>query len=97
MEDRLVEQLKTIQQKVGKLAAINSSLRETNAQLIKENGSMKETVDIQKNTIKDLEEYNKIIKIAGGLHFSKTDAREVKLKINEYIRELDRCIARLSE
>lgn len=97
MEDQLVEQLKTIQQKVEKLASVNDSLREENAQLIKENGRMKETVDIQKNTIKDLEEYNKIIKIAGGLHLSKTDAREVKLKINEYIRELDRCIARLSE
>lgn len=95
--DALVEQLKTIQQKVEKLASVNDSLREENAQLVKENGRMKETVDIQKNTIKDLEEYNKIIKIAGGLHLSKTDARGVKLKINEYIRELDRCIARLSE
>lgn len=95
--DTLVEQLKTIQQKVEKLASVNDSLREENARLIKENGRMSETVDIQKNTIKDLEEYNKIIKIAGGLHLSKTDAREVKLKINEYIRELDRCIARLSE
>lgn len=95
--DALVEQLKTIQQKVEKLASVNDSLREENARIIKENGRMKETVDIQKNTIKDLEEYNKIIKIAGGLHLSKTDAREVKLKINEYIRELDRCIARLSE
>lgn len=95
--DTLVEQLKTIQQKVEKLASVNDGLREENARLIKENGRMSETVDIQKNTIKDLEEYNKIIKIAGGLHLSKTDAREVKLKINEYIRELDRCIARLSE
>lgn len=95
--DALVEQLKTIHQKVEKLATVNDSLREENARLIKENSRMRETVDIQKNTIKDLEEYNKIIKIAGGLHLSKTDAREVKLKINEYIREIDRCIARLSE
>lgn len=93
----LVEQLKTIYQKVEQLAEVNDSLREENARLTKENGRMKETLDIQKNTIKDLEEYNKIIKIAGGLHLSKTDVREVKLKINEYIREIDRCIARLSE
>lgn len=95
--DALVEQLKVIKQKVEQLAATNDLLRDENARLAKENNRMKETVDIQKNTIKDLEEYNKIIKIAGGLHLSKTDVREVKLKINEYIREIDRCIARLSE
>lgn len=95
--DALVEQLKTIYKKVEKLSAVNDGLREENARLTKENGRLKETVDIQKNTIKDLEEYNKIIKIAGGLHLSKTDVHGVKLKINEYIREIDRCIARLSE
>ncbi len=95
--DSLVEQLKTIKQKVEQLAATNDLLKDENARLAKESNRLKETVDIQKNTIKDLEEYNKIIKIAGGLNLSKTDVREVKLKINEYIREIDRCIARLSE
>lgn len=95
--DNLAAQLLTIKEKVEKLAAANDALREDNQRLQKENNRQKETIDIQKNTIKDLEEYNKIIKIAGGLHLSKTDVREVKLKINEYIREIDRCIARLSE
>ncbi|HYG17026.1 MAG TPA: hypothetical protein VEC12_14810 [Bacteroidia bacterium] len=95
--DALAEQLKSIKTKVEKLVAANDMLKNENQRLANENGRMKETLEIQKNTIKDLEEYNKIIKIAGGLHLSKTDVREVKLKINEYIREIDRCIARLSE
>lgn len=95
--DALAKQLLEIKAKVEKLAAANDALRNENIRLVNENKRLTETLDIQKNTIKDLEEYNKIIKIAGGLHLSKTDVREVKLKINEYIREIDRCIARLSE
>lgn len=95
--DTLVQQLQNIKAKVEKLAAANDMLKNENERLKKENQSVAETLEIQKNTIKDLEEYNKIIKIAGGLNLSKTDVREVKLKINEYIREIDRCIARLSE
>ncbi|KAB2918645.1 MAG: hypothetical protein F9K23_00475 [Bacteroidetes bacterium] len=95
--DALAKQLLEIKAKVEKLAAANDALRDENIRLVNENKRLTETLDIQKNTIKDLEEYNKIIKIAGGLHLSKTDVREVKLKINEYIREIDRCIARLSE
>lgn len=95
--DTLVQQLQNIKAKVEKLAAANDMLKNENERLKKENEKVVETLEIQKNTIKDLEEYNKIIKIAGGLNLSKTDVREVKLKINEYIREIDRCIARLSE
>lgn len=95
--DVLAKQLHEIKAKVEKLAAANDALRSENIRLVNENKRLTETLDIQKNTIKDLEEYNKIIKIAGGLHLSKTDVREVKLKINDYIREIDRCIARLSE
>lgn len=95
--DALAKQLLEIKAKVEKLAAANDALSNEIVQLANENKRLTETLDIQKNTIKDLEEYNKIIKIAGGLHLSKTDVREVKLKINEYIREIDRCIARLSE
>jgi regulator of replication initiation timing len=95
--DALAKQLLEIKAKVEKLAAANDALRSENIRLGNENKRLGETLDIQKNTIKDLEEYNKIIKIAGGLHLSKTDVREVKLKINDYIREIDRCIARLSE
>ncbi|MDL5049102.1 hypothetical protein QQ054_24110 [Oscillatoria amoena NRMC-F 0135] len=95
--DALAKQLLEIKAKVEKLAAANDALRNENIRLVNENKRLTETLDIQKNTIKDLEEYNKIIKIAGGLHLSKTDVREVKLKINDYIREIDRCIARLSE
>ena len=57
----------------------------------------KETVSLQKNTIRELEEQNKIVKIAEAVALSKDDKRAVRLKINEFIREIDKCIATLSD
>ena len=57
----------------------------------------RETIAVQKNTIRELEEKNKIVKIAEAVALSKDDKRAVKLKINEFIREIDKCIATLSD
>lgn len=57
----------------------------------------RETIALQKNTLRELEEQNKIVKIAEAVALSKEDKRAVKLKINEFIREIDKCIATLSD
>lgn len=57
----------------------------------------RETIALQKNTLRALEEQNKIVKIAEAVALSKEDKRAVKLKINEFIREIDKCIATLSD
>lgn len=57
----------------------------------------KETIGVQKNTLRELEEQNKLVKIAEAVALSKEDKRTVKLKINEFIREIDKCIATLSD
>ncbi len=57
----------------------------------------RETIELQKNTIRQLEEQNKIVKIAEAVALSKDDKRALKLKINEFIREIDKCIATLSD
>ncbi|MEQ8908635.1 MAG: hypothetical protein RIC95_05555 [Vicingaceae bacterium] len=54
----------------------------------------KQKVELQAQ-IKELEEKNKILRIAGGS--SKEDQREMKLKINEIVREVDKCIAQLNQ
>lgn len=58
---------------------------------------LKSIIELQKNTIKDLEEQNKIAKIASSISDDDINSRELKLKINEYIREIDKCIAMLNE
>jgi regulator of replication initiation timing len=58
---------------------------------------LKSVIELQKNTIKDLEEQNKIAKIASSISDDGVNSKELKLKINEYIREIDKCIAMLNE
>lgn len=90
-----------------KLQRIHEKLEQLNKRLIlseaesellkRELKQARETIALQKNTLRELEEQNKIVKIAEAVALSKSDKREVKLKINEFIREIDKCIAVLSD
>jgi hypothetical protein len=55
------------------------------------------TLQVQKNTINDLTEQNKMIKLAKEMSIGKTDTHELKIKINELIRDIDRCIDLLND
>ena len=72
-----------------KVKSINSNLKEENANLLSEI----EQKNIEINTLKDK---IKIISISKSVDVSKGDIRQTKLKINEYIREIDKCIAQLN-
>ena len=54
-------------------------------------------LDNQKTIIKNLEDQNKIIKLAETINVDPSVRNELKLKINEMIREIDRCLAKLNE
>ena len=72
-----------------KVKSINSDLKEENANLLLEI----EQKNIEINALKDK---IKIISISKSVDASKGDIRQTKLKINEYIREIDKCIAQLN-
>ena len=68
---------------------INSNLNQENANLISEIEKRNQEIDVLKDKIK-------IMSISKSVDVSKGDIRETKLKINEYIREIDKCIAQLN-
>ena len=55
------------------------------------------TLQVQKNTINELTEQNKLIKLAKEMSSEKGDNHELKIKINELIRDIDRCIDLLND
>ena len=55
---------------------------------------LKEKLEVQKEEMEKLIDRNKILRIAGGS--KEGDQREIKLKINEIVREVDKCIAQLN-
>jgi chromosome segregation ATPase len=58
--------------------------------------SLEQTLELQKNSIKDLEEKNNLVKIAGNIPMDESDKKEIKHKISKVIQEIDECIAALS-
>ncbi len=54
---------------------------------------LKSQIHSQQQQISELEEKNRVIRLAQMVSGSDQNTREIKLKINEYIREIDRCLA----
>ena len=76
-----------IQKKKESEEALNNTRRELE--------ELKKKSVEQEMEIEELIEKNKILRIAGGS--SEGNSREVKLKINEIVREVDKCIAQLNQ
>lgn len=83
----------------GKLVALigkTKTLISENQDLKIELEACQKEIDFQKNRIKDLEENNKMVKIAGTISDSEADSVELKKRIEQYMKEIDQCIALLS-
>lgn len=93
----LEHRLTVIRLKVERLLEENRQVREANALLENRLEELEKTMELQKNTIGELTERNKMIKLAKNLSLSGSDSFDVKIKINELVREIDRCIDLLNE
>ena len=89
--------LREIREKVVRLIEANQALATENETLKNRVQHMEKTMELQKNTIGELTERNKMIKLAKNLSLSGSDSFDVKIKINEMVREIDRCIDLLNE
>ena len=72
-------------------------LKTENQDLANKNESLETQLTTQKNLIKDLEENNKNVKLAETMSQSMGNQEELKQQIDNYIKEIDRCIALLSD
>ncbi len=88
--------ISSLEKKTKELLKNHSELRRRNTGLESELSELRKTVDSQKEAIKNLEERNKIIKLAKSLTESNPDTAEMKYKINELVREIDKCIAQMN-
>ncbi len=84
-----------IEYKLGKLIEEQNRQQAENIRLNSEMEALKKVVSDQERTIKSLEEKNKLLKIAKTLE-TKEGNVEAKLKINELVREIDKCIGLLN-
>lgn len=81
--------------KIEKLLHLHSKLEEDNAKLIEEREALREKIREMQSTIVELEDQNKVVRLAQQLPGTAGNT-DIKLKINELVREIDKCIALLN-
>ena len=97
MEEHFAPKLILLEDKIKKLIeAYDHSLIEIK-ELREENAFLKSLVKNREEEIKNFQNRDKISKIVTTLADDTHRKAELKLKINEYIREIDKCIAYLKE
>jgi uncharacterized coiled-coil DUF342 family protein len=54
-------------------------------------------LEVQNETIQQLNEKNKVLKLSSSMQGDQGDNKAAKQKINELVREIDKCIALLNK
>lgn len=93
----LSEIVDSLEIKIAKLIQKMDNLEQINQELRNELSKSSETISNQKVEIQALKNQYETLKIANSLLGSDENKRETKLKINSLIREIDYCIAQLSD
>lgn len=92
----LEEHIKRVNTKIQQALKQLQSLQKVNKQLTDEVKSLKESHDSDLIRIAQLEQQVIILRSAAG-KMNETDKKSFEKIINQYIRELDKCIGLLSE
>jgi len=83
-----------VKKKAEKLVEKQTLLIERNNKLLDEIEKIKRELTDKNQQVSELNDKVKLLKIAGSVGGEST--KEVKLKINEMVREIDKCIAQIN-
>jgi chromosome segregation ATPase len=93
----IAEIIDTLENKIEKLFAKINSLEKKSQDLKIELTKSAAIIQTQSQEIEALKKQYETLKIANALLGSEENKRDTKLKINSLIREIDYCIAQLSD
>ena len=95
--ENLSTKVNDISRKVEKLILLQSELKKENAELRQLNSQLTRDAEEHRSKVIELENKNRVVKLAKSLNEASAgknnDARQ---KVNELIREVDKCIALLN-
>ena len=87
-----------IESKVNKIISLYNSLKKEKEEILEENKRLKSEVEDRDKDIKRLEEKIKLLRITKSVSTQDVEKnKESRQKINEYVREIDKCIAVLNK
>jgi len=92
-----LDQLNRIEQKLTKLIARYNQAQDALEKARQEIKALELVIHKKDEEIKNFQNRDNITKIVNTIAADAANATELKLKINEYIREIDKCIAYLRD
>lgn len=93
----IAKKLDQVLDRTQKLVDLSKALQEHNDLLNLENQSLKVALETSENKRKELDEKLRVLKMAKSLEGSSEKTLDIKQKINEFVREIDKCIVLLKK
>ena len=93
----IAKKLDQVLDRTQKLVDLSKALQEHNDLLNLENQSLKVALETSENKRKELDEKLRVLKLAKSLEGSSEKTFDMKQKINEFVREIDKCIVLLKK
>ncbi|MFM6953745.1 MAG: hypothetical protein ACKOWL_02045 [Sphingobacteriaceae bacterium] len=94
---RVANQLTQVLDKTARLVELCAALQEENDTLRLENQSLEVAVETSKKLSLELEERVRALKLARSLEGDSEKSLDIKQKISEFVREIDKCIVLLKK
>jgi len=82
---------------VGKLIEKYTQLKAEKKDLLQDNDALNAQLQEKQKQVVALQDKVKLMNISKSVDVSKQEVKETRLKINEYVREIDKCIALLNK
>lgn len=95
--DLLKSNLSALERKIKLLIGDYRSLKMEADQLRAENEELKSTIKAKEDQVSSFQNQIKISKIVNEIDTGEENTSELKRKIDDYIKEIDKCIAHLSK
>lgn len=95
--DEKVDKIQMLIHKANAVVQFVKILQNEKKELLEEIDELKAVLELEKNTNFGLQEELKVLRLAKQIEGAPGDNKEVKEKINELLKEVDKCIAWLND
>ena len=95
--ETLKQELATLERKVKLLISEHQKLKDELVHSKRENDQLKSQLSVKEGELSNFQNKFKISKLVGNMAVEKEDTKELKVVLDEYIKEIDKCISHLGE
>lgn len=93
----VAHQLDNVLSKTARLIELCNALQEENDLIKVENQQIKAALETAKKSNTELDEKLRVLKLAKSIEGTSEKTLDIKQKINEFVREIDKCVVLLKK